>query len=908
MATIRIAKHQGVLRSALFLMLCGISALTFAQPQMSLSTDQFTITGSGASAGFSQTGTITTTAGAISKISDVPTTSGVGIPSFSFTLALANAVANSTYAFKVAVVIEDKDTPNRRMEASIGTLNLKVAANGTTVTGDIPGSQALTVHGQDGGGNTRITVTNATNTAANGPITISGGSVSFNGANLITRIRNANTLFDTILLPEFDQVANYNYWVVVQQTAGTAVQFGKATGGFAEFTGQPATLTYMKILTPYTAGAFKPYSVNGEFNVKPFTSSSGGGGTSTPVVVTQQTTELSNQVSSLPTTGTLTTQDAEKFDAAAKKAIELFTSLATGFANGSVTTTNLASSATAFASFTNAFATGTKLPSSTPLDTQPFSEGITKFSEIVDAAKTKGDATPAQKESIITNGTAIVNNISDVISAANLSPEVKKTLAEAARKALSSLAGLNDNTIDEKIFKTGQTVGDTIVKTDPKLKEAFACTPTSTQGLKLYALTSANNDLQTAQSLTLSSITASNLTNTGYSILGQVLGAGVPFSNFGTDPAFSQISTTINSATTTTADVISGALGGSPGGTPLSAAELNAIANRASSNSLLLTLNSITPIFTDTQIPDQLAQVTTRLSEITKAITTPKLTSGIEAVFNNGAPCGTQSLLGLGLSQSVQGPDLSPAASNGMALNLNEIGFAVETTATGDILITSGDSKFITRYFDTIIMPSFFPNDFYPTPEGQILFVANGIGYKIAPTAFDSAGFGAAVSSAGYTAISRPDNSIAIDLGAGQHFAGAFAYDNVGTAASCGTTTLTAPTGAPASSGYVYTVNCSSGISQRIAPYPYHADFFTSLDNANIGYLMDRSLGVIAIDTVGLLKISFFVTPLSTEDTAYFNANKNTNGIAFRAKDANGDGKTDYEVISATGVQLMYGL
>ena len=53
---------------------------------------------------------------------------------------------------------------------------------------------------------------------------------------------------------------------------------------------------------------------------------------------------------------------------------------------------------------------------------------------------------------------------------------------------------------------------------------------------------------------------------------------------------------------------------------------------------------------------------------------------------------------------------------------------------------------------------------------------------------------------------------------------------------------------------------------------------------------------------------SFFASALSTADQTYLNANKNADGVAFRAKDANGDGRMDYEFLTSTGVQLFYGL
>ena len=84
--------------------------------------------------------------------------------------------------------------------------------------------------------------------------------------------------------------------------------------------------------------------------------------------------------------------------------------------------------------------------------------------------------------------------------------------------------------------------------------------------------------------------------------------------------------------------------------------------------------------------------------------------------------------------------------------------------------------------------------------------------------------------------------------------------------------------------------------------------FYTTIANAGLEALTDRNTGIIQIKNLGNFRPSFFASALSTADQTYLNANKNADGVAFRSKDANGDGRMDYEFLTSTGVQLFYGL
>lgn len=59
---------------------------------------------------------------------------------------------------------------------------------------------------------------------------------------------------------------------------------------------------------------------------------------------------------------------------------------------------------------------------------------------------------------------------------------------------------------------------------------------------------------------------------------------------------------------------------------------------------------------------------------------------------------------------------------------------------------------------------------------------------------------------------------------------------------------------------------------------------------------------------IELLKPGFFTAAPTTDELTYHAANTDSLGIAMQILDINDDGIDDYKVISATTVQIMYGV
>ncbi|HDZ08965.1 hypothetical protein [Pseudohongiella sp.] len=216
-------------------------------------------------------------------------------------------------------------------------------------------------------------------------------------------------------------------------------------------------------------------------------------------------------------------------------------------------------------------------------------------------------------------------------------------------------------------------------------------------------------------------------------------------------------------------------------------------------------------------------------------------------------------------------------------------------------------------YIDVRAVPTEVPTGTRILRDGTAVIVNRGYAMRFAPVPIDVLGFSFAVVQAGYTnmTIGVDDAAYRIDFGGGQRFAGVFAYDNLTGKTldfRCGGTTIVEPTIAPTAPEYSFGVNCANGVQQRMVPYMDNTNFFASLEAAQIPYQVDRSTGIITSEGNGRFKPSFFISPLTAAETAFHDANKDANGVAFQALDVNGDGRIDFKVIAPNGTQVLYGV
>lgn len=821
------------------LALSALLALTTASAQaqsdgFSIKDNKLQISGGSGTTFSSQTPTIDAD-GVVGTIIDVPSTNGVGIPSFSFELVTEGTVPNGSYDFRVGVTFDD-DANQRRMEAKIDKLTLTVSgtAPNQVVTGTIPaGGNTMRVLARNGNNTFTVDVSVA-NDKASGPISVSGGTVSFNASTLIDRIRSsANSVFDTYILQEFNQEATYTYRIAVLQLAGAP-----ATLTFG--TKQPAFTPLKKIgvdfsapdnfflkSNTFTADFNQAQRVSGQFNVKFIASSGGGGGGggSTTTNVTQGTTNLTNEVANIVVPSANATPEQKAAAAtAANTAItntnDLLTSANAQITAGTATPTQVLLALSAGGDAINK-AADVKAAGGTGVSTETTNTAITNVANLIGALATSTTLTTAQKDEVTTVVTNTVTGATKLITS-DTPRSTLLSLVEATSKLLKSTSdatGEIKEALATQLKALGEGAGKAIVATLPDtIKGNIDITSVDA----IRALVSAS---PTAKSQVIQS--QPNLYGAVANSSGSTVNA----------PTVSRTVTTANvSNIATHLDAMVGNIGG----------------------------------------------------------------GGLGGGFGGG---GFGSLITSGLT----GPQ-APLSAGGNIANIEGPFSATIKPDTLFVDVTAGSEKFSGLFGSIRLASDLLPTENSYLPNGQILIVNNGTALELGGAPVNNTSFTAAITGAGYTLEYVVGGNFVLGLDNNELFSGTFSFQNIAASGECSAVTFTAPTGPLNSAEYAFQMNCNNGITQRIVPIPQNPAFYTSVADAGIEVKTDKNTGIITVPGVGSFKSSFFVKPATAADTTFYNANKDSNNVAFRATDANGDGKTDFEVISENGVQLLYGL
>lgn len=196
-------------------------------------------------------------------------------------------------------------------------------------------------------------------------------------------------------------------------------------------------------------------------------------------------------------------------------------------------------------------------------------------------------------------------------------------------------------------------------------------------------------------------------------------------------------------------------------------------------------------------------------------------------------------------------------------------------------------------------------------PDGRIAFVNSGYAVEMSSMTMNAVEFMAEIIDLGFEPHFRSNGSFEIRLGGSEHVSAAFAYDNLGAdadIAACGNITIGEPQGALNAPGYAFTAVCENGLTQRITPAVDSPLFYTTVAASGLEVTTDRNTGIVNVAGIGSFKPHFFVSTLTSSDQTYLNTNKNAEGVVFRTLDANGDGKLDYELLTATGKQVFFAL
>ena len=869
----------------------------------SLVDNQFTISETAASApDFSVTatlgsdGVLDTTGANLPQFDLSNSTLNTGIPTFSFTIDPAGLDASTTHNFKIGLSISDDASPTtRRFEAFLGTLTLAVDAS-KNVTGTIP-SQNLEVRAKKGSATFYQAINNP---SANGPVSISGGTITLSGSQAVTLLKaQGNDALDAVL-DSFTLNGTFTFRVVIEETTSGTAALGVTSGDV--FTPVPRIGTACVLDSNSTVGNVfqlitdtgftNAYVVQGRFssntavaNVPPtaFTEScdaaggagggGGGGGSQAPAEGSVEEAEdavdeLGSVLDTIDTSAPLDSTSLGQLDDL-NSAIETATTVldtqiddeiaSSGVSEATIaSSSNLATkSATSTTALANALSSGTAVSKTNLLGA--LSSGAKASAT---ATKVSGATTDsAAKQTLNTQNKAILTS---------------------STKLLSSLADQGDELSTEETDAV-RTVTTNLVGTT----KALASESTTAAELQSFA-TQANTILEAQEKLGIPANTA---------LIESVAEAS------------DAIATNLITQQLTTG-----------GEAPTDAEIQEALtADNTLLESVLDVAIKVPPsvIIPPTERSDR---ITERALSVLNASALQSAVSATEKIVNpanvtlKGGSTASDALstfLGQGLLTSAL-LDTSNVSSTRTALALGgETSIAVDS-ATGAVTVNVPGGSYSAAIVSIRNVPAVVPQGIKVRSDGRATIVTSGAAIDLAPNAFGLIEFIAAADTAGFAYTQNANGSFALDLGNGQTFSGVFGYDNLIDAdltAACNAISVTEPAGAENSPSYAYGIGCSNGASQRVLPFVADSNFYASLKASSMTATTDRSTGVIGISGLGSFKPSFVtssdLTPAEELNLLFY---KDTYGIYMEQADVNGDGITDIKVITEDSVQVLYGL
>ena len=821
-----------------------------------------------------------------------------GIPSFEFTINTDGLDASSANTFKIGISIVDDSSPNtRRFEAYISNLTLAVAADGTTVTGTIP-SQAMNVLAKKGSATFYQAIQNS---KSNGPVIISGGTLSFNGEEAVTLLKAAgNDILDAVI-DDFTLSGVFTFRIVIEEISNGGAKVGTISG--PTFTAVPRISASCDRDSASTIGnIFKltgdagfsiadqftnPYVIQGRFSsnqdadniaATAFTeictaSASGGSDGSVAPVVEEETdvaaseseiAELDDVLDNIADTdGPLSEAALEQVDelntALGTLAEELNTKVEEEIATGEVSeatvisSTNLVTKSTlATSAITKSLASGGVVSKTSLLGALTSGAKSSATASKVGKATTSTEAKAAlvtQNKTILTNSATMLSSLaSDLTELTIEEAEEVKTVARNLVSTSNSLAESNISTTDLKEIAT-QTSDMLLALADLEIAADTAL---------IEAVSEASEAMAT-------------------SVITQELSVG------GTAPTTEQITEALTNNSTLFDNVLEASI-------PLPPAEIITEVER--NDRIAAARPSITP------------EVQQAILNATKKVVRPNT-----IVLNSGKSALT-TLLDFLTSPAVSSSSLLGSRARDAVALTTELEITSDET-TGLLTISSGTETYVGMVLGVRSVPAAVPNGIRFRKDGRATVVTEGTAIDIASNAFSFLDFIGLAETFGFSFEQNIDASFTLNLGEGQTFEGTHAYDNLVSAdlnAACGELNVTEPAGARNAASYLYSVNCASGVSQRVVPFTANTNFFQSMQARGMTVSVDRNTGVISVSDIGLLKPSFFTSRPTESELVYHAAETDAFGIAVQIIDLNNDGINDYKVISATSVQIMYGL
>lgn len=818
---------------------------------------------------FNQPGVAVGADGIVDTVNNLPNSGSLGFPTFSFNFE-QNGVANGTYVFNAGISITD-DNSQRKLDILIRNVTLTFSGNDSDTLEGTIGAGDLVASGRSADGSIRT----HSNTLTNDLATFSGTTLFFDAAEQLAALQAGGGVLADIT-NTINTTSDYSYAVVLTQQSGDLIEFGLNAGpNFVSFKCVDAAQVFDIIDSPIAASLGDPdenYALQGKFNfdgtsvgtLTPFNETCAA---DAPVVTPPPAPEpepepepsAEEQVNNAETAvNTIVVPTDEPVSQETVNQILDITEQSNNAADALVA----------------------------ELDA---GEGTVNAEDALSIVRTLVSAVVVQGSAVTAGGTVAQSTVTTTINKlTNVLGALQRSGANAAQQTevAAEVQRLFTNVIE--------TVSD-----DVGVDDATSFTASATQVLR------ATRDLSGTNAISSDVvINARNLSNKVVQSSLRNIGAQKNQTiNYESDEQTATLLENDNDLLERVLDVAAVEIPGEDLDLAGRAAQLEALGLEE----------------TDVPVPTyavNLAFATPEESCETQLVdvVVPFETFNFDTLMFETVGTRNEQFISFACA-----PSISSINSNGSGLASDSSSAELangltSNEATGVVTFPSGDGEVSVIMTDQRLVPSSVPNGNFTLPNGGRVAINDGLSIRQQPSAREPLQFVAGVKNSGagsFTTEITPIGTLRVtDVPTGAVFSGTFGFDGVDTSvAATGSMNFIGPAVGtlPRQATHFWQVEYADGTRQNIAPFlsGYQA-FYRTLADFGFSVTTDRATGIINIDGAQF-RPDFYVLPLSAEDEDFLAVNGDSNGTAFRSGDVNGDGVTDYEIITSFGSQLVYG-
>ncbi len=815
---------------------------------LNINGDSVNVTSGG---GFNQSRVINPTTGILPALT-IPAAAisgGTAIPNFTFTLESPTAPADGAYTFRAGIVIDD-DNSASRLEVTIPSITMTFSSSGTVLNGSVPAGSAVTVSARASDNTTQLNAS-----LSNGLFSFSGASLSFTAGTQVTEIQSKGGVLGNIV-SALGITGAYTYAVVLKQTAGTEVlTFGTETGGFSALGCAPSG-TFVLSSTDFTGG----FGLQGQFDI------TGGAGNGAPP--TQFSATCTTAISSGGSTPSPTTTATAV--AATTTSTDNFVAELTlnGVSEDTVPqlTTLVADTSTVVETLVDDILVGSGSVDTVRSMSNNLAGQATAISIIASLTSSADESTV---DSLVSSMVSTTNSLTNVFNALTTATTTDVPIINDTANNNAFVYMGNDGMQDNWAIVVGQsdlTSDDLIL---------ILQSPNAISTNTSRAVERVSELLESVERLEESFLSFPGITldNTTYGLL--------------KDLSQAAIERTLN---------------------PLGA-ELGLTENYQSDAATQALLSS-NPALLD-RLLNLVGINVGAATSIDAAATTTSLSSA-------GLSSTAAAALAADLSAFTKADDLSFDSGTGdksvadrltSSLGLTSIDVSSITGVLG--YTTDPTTAFAALVKEVLPAPAALPEGTFALADGSAVIIGDGVAIVLVTTSDSIDDFALAIETVGagaFTTSVAPNGVVSLtETASGAIFSSLFSSDALVAGTGTSETVFEAPSGDPALSTYLFVVQDKDGTRQNILPAIADKSFFESVTDFGFQVSTNTSDGTIQIDGFNF-RPDYFLTPLAVLDSIFLANNADANGVAYRAVDANGDGVTDYQVLTVDGLQTVYGL